>query len=208
MPKSAENGFGAASRAVLVDRTHLETAPIRIFIVAHGGVEVSEIGITGDWCDEEVGVRRDLNALFRWIAGKNRRGGGRAYINNLLDAWQTAAEYVLRRCTIPADGNETHVLAFPSAVTEEVENGTPVSIEAGRPRRRMKVILTLALSGALGGFLISYVFTARYTSISTVLVEGQKFPTNTSIRSSLPILPSASRPQPGGCEPQQAPWDD
>jgi uncharacterized protein involved in exopolysaccharide biosynthesis len=59
---------------------------------------------------------------------------------------------------------------------EEVENDAPLSIEASRPRRRMKVILMVALSGALGGFLISYVFPARYTSQSTVLVEGQKIP--------------------------------
>ena len=65
------------------------------------------------------------------------------------------------------------------AIAEEVENGTQVSIiEAKRPRRRMKVILTCALSGALGGFLISYVFPAKYTSESTVLVEGQKVPDN------------------------------
>jgi len=63
-----------------------------------------------------------------------------------------------------------------SAIAEEVGNGTQVSIEAKRPRRRMKVILTLALSAALGGFLISYLFPAQYTSESTVLVEGQKVP--------------------------------
>ncbi len=65
-----------------------------------------------------------------------------------------------------------------SAIAEEVGNGTQVSIEAKRPRRRMKVILTLALSAALGGFLISYLFPAKYTSQSTVLVEGQKIPDN------------------------------
>src|SRR2546430_4810357 len=63
-----------------------------------------------------------------------------------------------------------------SVITEEVENGAPVGNEARRPRRRMKVILTLALSAALGGFLISYLFLAKYTSQSTVLVEGQKVP--------------------------------
>jgi hypothetical protein len=42
-----------------------------------------------------------------------------------------------------------------SVITEEVENGTQLSIEAKRPRRRMKVVLTLALSGMLGGFLVS-----------------------------------------------------
>ena len=63
-----------------------------------------------------------------------------------------------------------------SAIAEEVRNGTQVSIEAKRPRRRMKAILTLALSAALGGFLISYLFPAQYTSESTVLVEGQKVP--------------------------------
>jgi uncharacterized protein involved in exopolysaccharide biosynthesis len=59
---------------------------------------------------------------------------------------------------------------------EEAENGTPVSVEAKRPRRWMKMILTLVLSGTLGGFLVSYVFPARYTSESTVLVEAQKVP--------------------------------
>jgi uncharacterized protein involved in exopolysaccharide biosynthesis len=63
-----------------------------------------------------------------------------------------------------------------SEIGEEVENGAPVSIEAVRPRRRMKVILTLALSAALGGFLISYLFPAHYASTSTVLVEGPKVP--------------------------------
>jgi len=55
---------------------------------------------------------------------------------------------------------------------EEAENVTPVSVEAKRPRRWMKVILTLVLSGRLGGFLVSYVFSPKYTSESTVLVEG------------------------------------
>jgi uncharacterized protein involved in exopolysaccharide biosynthesis len=63
-----------------------------------------------------------------------------------------------------------------STITEEAETGTPVSIEAKRPRRWMKMILTLVLSGTLGGFLVSYVFPAKYTSESTVLVEGQKVP--------------------------------
>jgi uncharacterized protein involved in exopolysaccharide biosynthesis len=63
-----------------------------------------------------------------------------------------------------------------SVITEGVENGAPVGNEAPRPRHRMKVILTLALSAALGGFLISYLFPAQYTSESTVLVEGQKVP--------------------------------
>src|ERR1700694_107042 len=61
---------------------------------------------------------------------------------------------------------------------EEAENGTPVSVEAKRPRRRMKMILTLVLSGTLGGFLVSYVFPPKYVSESTVLVEGQKVPEN------------------------------
>jgi uncharacterized protein involved in exopolysaccharide biosynthesis len=59
---------------------------------------------------------------------------------------------------------------------EEAENGTPVCVEVKRPRRWMKMILTLVLSGTLGGFLVSYVFPAKYTSESTVLVEGQKIP--------------------------------
>jgi uncharacterized protein involved in exopolysaccharide biosynthesis len=59
---------------------------------------------------------------------------------------------------------------------EEAENGTPVRVEAKRPRRWRKMILTLVLSGTLGGFLVSYVFPAKYVSESTVMVEGQKVP--------------------------------
>jgi uncharacterized protein involved in exopolysaccharide biosynthesis len=59
---------------------------------------------------------------------------------------------------------------------EEAGNGTPVSVEAKRPRRWRKMILTLVLSGTLGGFVVSYVFPPKYTSESTVLVEGQKVP--------------------------------
>lgn len=43
-------------------------------------------------------------------------------------------------------------------------------------RRRMKVILIPALLAPMVGFLISYAFTAKYTSQSLVLVEGQKVP--------------------------------
>jgi len=43
-------------------------------------------------------------------------------------------------------------------------------------RRRMKMILIPALLAPLVGFLISYFFTAKYTSQSLVLVEGQKVP--------------------------------
>jgi polysaccharide chain length determinant protein (PEP-CTERM system associated) len=43
-------------------------------------------------------------------------------------------------------------------------------------RRRVKLILFPALLAPLVGFLISYAFTARYTSQSLVLVEGQKVP--------------------------------
>jgi len=42
--------------------------------------------------------------------------------------------------------------------------------------RRMKMILIPALLAPLVGFLISYFFTAKYTSQSLVLVEGQKVP--------------------------------
>ncbi len=45
-------------------------------------------------------------------------------------------------------------------------------------RRRLKVILIPALIAPLGGFLVSYVFPPKYTSTSTVLVEGQKVPDN------------------------------
>ncbi len=62
-----------------------------------------------------------------------------------------------------------------STIVDEVENGSPVS--DAKPRRwRTKVILTLALSGAVGGFLASYVLPPRYTSTATVLVVGQKMP--------------------------------
>src|SRR5512132_4714316 len=43
-------------------------------------------------------------------------------------------------------------------------------------RRRIKIILIPALLAPLVGFLISYAFTAKYTSQSLVLVEGQKVP--------------------------------
>src|SRR6202165_2862050 len=43
-------------------------------------------------------------------------------------------------------------------------------------RRRAKVILIPALLAPLLGFLISYAFTPKYTSQSTILVEGQKVP--------------------------------
>jgi uncharacterized protein involved in exopolysaccharide biosynthesis len=61
-----------------------------------------------------------------------------------------------------------------SVITDEVEGATQLSIEA--KRRRIRMIVTLALSGALGGFLVSHVFPPKYTSQSTVLVEGQKVP--------------------------------
>jgi len=43
-------------------------------------------------------------------------------------------------------------------------------------RRRMKVILIPTLLAPLAGFLVSYLFPAKYTSQSLVLVEGQKVP--------------------------------
>jgi uncharacterized protein involved in exopolysaccharide biosynthesis len=52
----------------------------------------------------------------------------------------------------------------------------PVGTESRRPPRRLRAFLALALFGALGGFLISYLLPARYTSTSTVLVGGQKVP--------------------------------
>jgi len=45
-------------------------------------------------------------------------------------------------------------------------------------RRRLKVILIPALIAPLAGFLVSYAFSPKYTSTSTVLVEGQKVPDN------------------------------
>src|SRR5580700_488947 len=45
-------------------------------------------------------------------------------------------------------------------------------------RRRLKVILIPALVAPLSGFLISYVLPPKYSSQSTVLVEGQKVPDN------------------------------
>src|ERR1700683_5269180 len=63
-----------------------------------------------------------------------------------------------------------------SVTTEGVENETQVSSDPKRPRRRRKIILTCALSGTLGGFLISYIFPPKYISASTVLVESQKVP--------------------------------
>ena len=43
-------------------------------------------------------------------------------------------------------------------------------------QRRMKLILIPTLLAPLAGFLISYAFTAKYTSQALVLVEGQKVP--------------------------------
>src|SRR5215469_5729997 len=45
-------------------------------------------------------------------------------------------------------------------------------------RRRAKVLLIPALLAPLAGFLVSYVFPAKYTSQSTILIEGQKVPEN------------------------------
>ncbi len=45
-------------------------------------------------------------------------------------------------------------------------------------RRRVKVLLIPALLAPLAGFLVSYVFPAKYTAQSTILVEGQKVPEN------------------------------
>jgi len=45
-------------------------------------------------------------------------------------------------------------------------------------RRRLKVILIPALIAPLAGFGVSYGFSPKYTSQSTVLVEGQKVPEN------------------------------
>jgi len=45
-------------------------------------------------------------------------------------------------------------------------------------RRRLKVILIPALIAPLAGFGMSYVFSPKYTSQATVLVEGQKVPEN------------------------------
>lgn len=43
-------------------------------------------------------------------------------------------------------------------------------------RRRLKVILIPALLAPIAGFLVSYLFAAKYTSQALVLVEGQKVP--------------------------------
>ena len=43
-------------------------------------------------------------------------------------------------------------------------------------RRRLKMILIPALLAPLVGYLVSYAFTAKYTSQALVLVEGQKVP--------------------------------
>jgi len=45
-------------------------------------------------------------------------------------------------------------------------------------KRRLKVILIPALLAPVAGFLASYAFAPKYTSQSTVLVEGQKVPDN------------------------------
>ena len=45
-------------------------------------------------------------------------------------------------------------------------------------RRRLKVILIPALVAPLTGFIVSYLLPPKYSSQSTVLVEGQKVPDN------------------------------
>lgn len=45
-------------------------------------------------------------------------------------------------------------------------------------RRRMKVVLVPLLIAPVAGFLVSYAFPPKYTATSTVLVEGQKVPSN------------------------------
>ncbi|MFI5105195.1 MAG: Wzz/FepE/Etk N-terminal domain-containing protein, partial [Terriglobales bacterium] len=45
-------------------------------------------------------------------------------------------------------------------------------------RRRLKVILLPALLAPLAGFLMSYLFSPKYTSQSLVLVQGQEVPDN------------------------------
>jgi len=45
-------------------------------------------------------------------------------------------------------------------------------------RRRLKVILIPTLIAPIAGFIVSYAFSPKYTSQSTVLVEGQKVPDN------------------------------
>src|ERR1017187_5961617 len=45
-------------------------------------------------------------------------------------------------------------------------------------RRRLKVILIPTLIAPIAGFMVSYAFSPKYTSQSTVLVEGQKVPDN------------------------------
>jgi len=43
-------------------------------------------------------------------------------------------------------------------------------------RRRLKIILIPALLAPLVGFAVSYAFSPKFTSQSTILVEGQKVP--------------------------------
>jgi uncharacterized protein involved in exopolysaccharide biosynthesis len=57
---------------------------------------------------------------------------------------------------------------------EEIEDDPPPTDEVRSPRRRTMMILTLALSGAIAGFLASYALPSRYQAQSTVLVEAQK----------------------------------
>jgi uncharacterized protein involved in exopolysaccharide biosynthesis len=45
-------------------------------------------------------------------------------------------------------------------------------------KRRLKVVLTPLLMAALGGYMVSKVFTPKYTSSSAVLVQGQKVGAN------------------------------
>jgi uncharacterized protein involved in exopolysaccharide biosynthesis len=93
-------------------------------------------------------------------------------------ACQAAVESFSKGVHFPPMGMKRMFWRSRSVITEEAENETPVTVEVKRPHRRMKVILTLALSGALAGFVVSYAFPPKYTSQATVLVEGQKVPDN------------------------------
>jgi uncharacterized protein involved in exopolysaccharide biosynthesis len=89
---------------------------------------------------------------------------------------QSAAECSFGGVQFPPMTTKRGFWRSDPANSGEVENAAAPGAETKRPRRWMKVMLTCTLSGTLGGFLISYVFPAKYVSQSTVLVEGQKVP--------------------------------
>src|SRR5258705_3021053 len=90
--------------------------------------------------------------------------------NDVLAPGNCPPEYFSSGVKCPPMGTKSNFWHSGSAIGGDVENERPTSIKARRLPRWMKVILTAAMSGLLGGFLVSYAFAPNYTSQSLVLV--------------------------------------